>query len=439
MRIDPIDFATRKKWENFDQNSNTVRYAPRQVEAIFSAYNYGLSIIKGGPGTGKKSIASQIISNLFQMFPEKKILLVTRTQDTLDSIFVKLKSLKIDPLYLLKMGDGIDQVDFQSDLEFSKADRIERFLNLRVETLKKVANLAAALNLPDTHGDNCSNALYFFNHYVKSKWDLYKHLLLTTDMDSIVSKFPFSRYFGNSLLKNKSLEEIIEAINESYRSICHTFELIQNVKAFELLRSNKDRANFYLVKEAKVVGMTTSYAPTKRTELVRLGFKYDTVVILEAGQLLEVETFIPMLLQTHDADLQRNRLERVILLGDHNHSPDVQNPFLLDKNFDQSLLERMIRLGNRAIDLDLQGGHRSSICDLYRWKYQVNDLVSVQQDIFTHANPGFKYDCQFVNVDDFNGHGEVSPRSEFFQNLGEAEYVVAVYQFMRNIGYLFLI
>ena len=35
----------------------------------------------------------------------------------------------------------------------------------------------------------------------------------------------------------------------------------------------------------------------------------------------------------------------------------------------------------------------------------------------------------------FQGKGEFCPTPHFFQNLGEAEYVVAVYQFMRLIGY----
>jgi intron-binding protein aquarius len=36
---------------------------------------------------------------------------------------------------------------------------------------------------------------------------------------------------------------------------------------------------------------------------------------------------------------------------------------------------------------------------------------------------------------DFKGKGEFCPSPFSYQNLGEAEYVVAVYQFMRLIGY----
>jgi hypothetical protein len=37
-------------------------------------------------------------------------------------------------------------------------------------------------------------------------------------------------------------------------------------------------------------------------------------------------------------------------------------------------------------------------------------------------------------VPDFNGVGESQPSPFFYQNLAEAEYVVAVYMYMRLIG-----
>lgn len=40
-----------------------------------------------------------------------------------------------------------------------------------------------------------------------------------------------------------------------------------------------------------------------------------------------------------------------------------------------------------------------------------------------------------MDVEDFMGKGEQEPRPYFFQNLGEAEYVVATYMYMRLLGY----
>ena len=57
-----------------------------------------------------------------------------------------------------------------------------------------------------------------------------------------------------------------------------------------------------------------------------------------------------------------------------------------------------------------------------------------EQEYLT-ANAGFKYDYQFINVPDYKGKGESEPTPHFIQNLGEAEYAVAIYQYMRLLGY----
>ncbi len=39
---------------------------------------------------------------------------------------------------------------------------------------------------------------------------------------------------------------------------------------------------------------------------------------------------------------------------------------------------------------------------------------------------------QVINVEDFQGVGETCPEPYFYQNLGEAEYVVATYMYTRH-------
>ena len=51
------------------------------------------------------------------------------------------------------------------------------------------------------------------------------------------------------------------------------------------------------------------------------------------------------------------------------------------------------------------------------------------------ANPGFAHAFLLINVESFEGKGEMSPTSHFFQNVGEAEYAVALFQYMILIGY----
>ena len=159
----------------------------------------------------------------------------------------------------------------------------------------------------------------------------------------------------------------------------------------------------------------------------------------EAAQILEIETFVPLLLQNTATHGGMSRLKRVILIGDHHQLPPVvQNPaFQKYCNMEQSLFKRLVRLGVPAIQLDAQGRCRPSLRRLFSWHYRdLTDLPVIRErPEYQYQNPGFAYDYQFVNVDDFGGRGESEPVPHFIQNLGEAEYVVACYQYMRFLGY----
>jgi intron-binding protein aquarius len=183
--------------------------------------------------------------------------------------------------------------------------------------------------------------------------------------------------------------------------------------------------------------MTSTHAAMRRREIAGLGFHYDNVVMEEAAQITEIENFIPLALQN-----PRNgsmALQRVVLCGDHfQNSPVVQNlAFRQYANLEQSLFSRLVRLGVPTINLDQQGRARPSIASLYQWRYpHLGNLQLVQiSPEFQTANAGFKYDYQFINVPDYKNTGESEPTPHFIQNLGEAEYAVAIYQYMRLLGY----
>lgn len=82
-----------------------------------------------------------------------------------------------------------------------------------------------------------------------------------------------------------------------WRYIKNIFSKLDEFRAFELLRNGRDRTEYLLVKEAKIIAMTCTHAALRRQDLVQLGFHYDNIIMEEAAQILEVETFIPLLLQ----------------------------------------------------------------------------------------------------------------------------------------------
>ena len=106
-------------------------------------------------------------------------------------------------------------------------------------------------------------------------------------------------------------------------------------------------------------------------------------------------------------------------------------------NMEQSLFTRLVRLGVPTVDLDAQGRARPSIASLYNWRYKsLGNLPHVlSEEEYVTANAGFSFDYQLVNVPDFNGVGESQPSPYFYQNLAEAEFVVATFMYMRLLGY----
>merc|ERR1719247_3068910 len=142
--------------------------------------------------------------------------------------------------------------------------------------------------------------------------------------------------------------------------------------------------------------MTCTHASLVRQNLVQLNFKYDNLIMEESAQILEVETFIPMLLQ--NAERGVSRLKRVMLIGDHHQLPPVVKNRAFQKygHLDQSLYARFVRLKTPTVDLNLQGRGRPSIAKLYSWRYKnLGDLTNVEiEEKYVHAYAAGRFSCR---------------------------------------------
>jgi len=131
-----------------------------------------------------------------------------------------------------------------------------------------------------------------------------------------------------------------------------------------------------------------------------------------------------------------SRLKRVVLIGDHNQLPPVikNTAFQKYSKMDQSLFTRFVRLGVPYIELNAQGRARPDIASLYNWRYRaLGDMEHVKtRPAFVAANAGFAHEFQLVDVPNAS---ESEPTAYFYQNLAEAEYIIAVYMYMRLLGY----
>lgn len=420
---------------------NQVRFTPSQVDAIVSGTQPGLTVIVGPPGTGKTDVATQIINNLYHNFPKQRTLLIAHSNQALNQLFQKIVALDIDERHLLRLGHGEEDLDTEAN--FSKHGRVESFLENRDSYLREVDRLAANFGAPGAHGSSAETAGYFNSVYVEPAWNRFQDFTKSPEAtpESIILAFPFHAYFSNApqplFPADADIASVLDVCNGCYNHVSKIFTELADVRPFEILRRDRDKANYLLTNEARIIAMTSTHAAMRRKEIASLGFHYDNVIMEEAAQITEIENFIPLALQNpKNGEMP---LQRVVLCGDHfQNSPVIQNlAFRQYANLEQSLFSRLVRLGVPTINLDQQGRARPSIASLYSWRYQnLGSLPHVSSlSEYQVANAGFKYDYQFIQVLDYKGKGESEPTPHFIQNLGEAEYAVAIFQYMRLLGY----
>jgi intron-binding protein aquarius len=63
--------------------------------------------------------------------------------------------------------------------------------------------------------------------------------------------------------ENVSLAEALEIAQGGYRHIQKIFSELEDIRPFELLRTPRDRQNYLLKKEARIIAMTSTHAAIK--------------------------------------------------------------------------------------------------------------------------------------------------------------------------------
>lgn len=360
-------------------NGNPIRFTPVQVKAIRSGLSPGLTTLIGPPGTGKTDVAVQIIANLYHSFPTQRTVIVTHSNAALNDIFDKVVARgDVDERYMLRLGSGERnlQTTSSSSHDFTKTGRVAHILSRRGDLLEKVQLLSESLGVSGAseRGANgapsytCETSEYFFFHHVKKRMDAYESAAKNISNGDVAGVFPFKKFFH---LEDDSAAMTVDDARTRFNEIKAVFDELSEYRPIELLRSQRQRTDYLLIKQARIVAMTCTHAAIARAHLVEVGFHYDNIIMEEAGQMLDVETFVPLLLQRGESDdsaSSHSRLKRVCLIGDHNQLPPVVKNVSFSKysHYDQSLFARLIRLGVPSIELNKQGRARPEIAKLYR-------------------------------------------------------------------------
>lgn len=415
-----------------ERRRNAIRFTSTQIEAIRDGVNPGLTRICGPPGTGKTDVAVQIISTLFRNFPNDRTLVVAHSNAALNDIFEKVLDRDVEPRYLVRLGSGASELEADSLGDgYSKVGRVEANLERRLFLLSEVQRLAKCFGSDPDVGYACETAHYFDVAVVAPA------LAAIEKKKDLSAAAPLVTFFGDDLYEEASTDDQkVSVACAAARCVRQLLDELQSYRAFELLRSHKQRSDYLLTKQARIIALTCTHAALARKDLVDIGFGYDNVVIEEAGQVLEIETFVPLLLQQNS-----NRLKRLVMIGDDRQLPPVVSHRSLERysRLDQSLFVRLGRLATPTVHLDMQGRSRHAIADLFRWRYPtgqgklLGDLPRCAEGAYELANPGFVFDHQFIDLS--SSSTESQPTPHFYQNLAEAEYVVATFQYMRLLGY----
>ena len=205
--------------------------------------------------------------------------------------------------YLLRLGQG--EQELATDLDFSRQGRVNAMLVRRLELLGEVSKLARSLCLPEDVGYTCETAAYFWLLHVYARWEQFLAACAQNqDNPSFVKdRFPFSEFFSDTpqpIFTGESFEKDMHAAKGCFKHLSTIFQELEECRAFELLKSTVERANYLMTKQAKIVAMTCTHAALKRRDFLQLGFKFDNLLMEESAQILEIETFIPMLLQRQE-------------------------------------------------------------------------------------------------------------------------------------------
>lgn len=321
---------------------STVRFTRSQAAALCSGLCEGLTVISGAPQTGKTEVATQLVANLCrQESAREKILVIAHSNRTLDTFVEKIiEQNKISEAAVVRLGPS------QEDNDFNSKGRVKFLLQRRSAVLQEVALMAQWIESKDpTYAGlgssvaySCDNALFFYKTHAKAILDT------VGSADESLLKEYFTVRRGSEPLKEEELQSFAADMHQYF------FEL-KRVQPFEMLQTTNQRADMYLMDQARVITMTCADVAMNRGKLIHLGLQFSTLLMEDASEAREIDTLLPLLM-TSSASSSDN-LKRVVLMGDPAKQPAIDSKALSSyAHLNQSLFARLIRLGVPAIELE---------------------------------------------------------------------------------------
>jgi hypothetical protein len=331
---------------------------PVEHRAIACGLCPGLTIISG---SDRSDVVARLIESA--VMKKERILLISKYNETLQKNLSKLSPKFVDKEYILRPAGSVDDT-------FGQYRVINHILKLRLKLLSDVGSLAVSMGLKDSADDfsySCDNAHQMYLNVVETACNRYKKVLSDIEGGHISAEEVIAHRLQNNgfppgirnipgydegqrdkklaariLIENNSVESILYPFRReedgseiSIESIRELFNKLGEFKPFEILKTVKDRSQYLLACQARVVAITNTGLCKHLEAFVDSKAQFSTIIVDDANEIPDVEIFFALVAQKYP----NKKLGKLILAGDGRSS------------FSGSMFERFVRLGVPVYEL----------------------------------------------------------------------------------------
>jgi senataxin len=320
------------------ENKLRLFFDKSQIEALKNSIKKrGLTLIQGPPGTGKSTTILGILSVILNSLIKKEG--VERKNSVLTAVNGELLNeyLKVEDESCYKTGfiknygpHLFDDIDFPLDEVFGFT---EYSTSKQSDCYKILMKPPDEDMMPPEKILVCAPSNVAIDEIIRK---MINTGLLDSDGKTIHPKFVRIGPNYHPSLKEYSLDHMVNqklGIGDSFNMGASVSNMSKDI----------DKIKYEILSSVKIVCSTLSMAGSNI--LTSLNQKFDTVVIDEAAQAIEISTIIPM----------KYNCERLILVGDPQQlAATVFSRTALKYNYDQSLFKRFQNAGHEVTVLKTQ-------------------------------------------------------------------------------------
>ncbi|EPX74346.1 complexed with Cdc5 protein Cwf11 [Schizosaccharomyces octosporus yFS286] len=419
---------TKKEDYPYISSQKKIYYNDEQCSALLNSLQPGLTLVHGPSQTGKHALVCKVLEILSRNFQNERTLIVSKENDSLNKLFHMMEETGcFDEGRIMCLGGQSDADDY------TVYGSIKYLISKLPYLLAEVDRFASSMNVVGAYGSNPETALYFFDAFVNPAWNKFINLASSSSSDfrTLWDAFPFKAFFQERINEaDDDTSRILEITMLFYHEITKLFTMIREIQPYTFFKRSEDCEVYALCQQANIVGTTWEEILNRLLVLTEKGFSFENLIVLDSENISEHT--VSKLLTCNEC---KSGTKRVICF--ENDKAAICHNYELLKPVVISFPEKLRQFGVFCHQLKTKYNTRKSIGELTDWQYgtEIEYVDTTDTSVSLHGNSGFVNEYQFIDVGPFKGAKETEITEGSKQNLGEAEYAVAIYQYMRMLGY----